>query len=69
MQYEGKIGYGISPSERQKGYAAMQLLLTLEKCRERGMKKDNTKVLDSVIISNLQVRNINIIKMKFNSGR
>jgi predicted acetyltransferase len=30
MQYEGKIGYGISPSERQKGYAAMLLLLALE---------------------------------------
>ena len=35
----GNIGYGIRPSERRKGYATEGLRLTLEKCKEMGMKK------------------------------
>ena len=35
----GHIGYGIRPSERQKGYATEQLRLALEKCAELGIKK------------------------------
>ena len=33
----GHIGYGIRPSERQKGYAAMMLALSLEKATELGI--------------------------------
>lgn len=35
----GHIGYGVRPSERQKGYAAKMLALALEKCREFGIEK------------------------------
>jgi predicted acetyltransferase len=35
----GNIGYGIRPSERRKGYATKLLELTLEKARERGLKR------------------------------
>ena len=36
LQYGGHIGYSIRLSERRKGYAKEQLLLTLEKCRAAG---------------------------------
>jgi len=35
----GHIGYGVRPSERRKGYAAVMLFLALEKCRELDIKK------------------------------
>lgn len=35
----GHIGYGIRPSERNKGYGSLQLRLLLEKCRELGIEK------------------------------
>ena len=35
----GNIGYGIRPSERNKGYGTKQLALVLEKCRELGFEK------------------------------
>lgn len=35
----GHIGYGIRPSERQKGYATKLLALTLEKTKELGIRK------------------------------
>lgn len=35
----GNIGYGIRPSERNKGYGTKQLALVLEKCRELGLEK------------------------------
>ena len=35
----GHIGYGVRPSERQKGYAAQMLALALDKCRERKMER------------------------------
>ena len=36
---DGYVGYGVRPSERQKGYAAKMLGLALEKCRARKMEK------------------------------
>jgi predicted acetyltransferase len=38
-EYGGHIGYGIRPSERQKGYAKVMLALCLRKCREHGLDK------------------------------
>ncbi len=35
--YGGHIGYGIRPSERQKGYATTGLRLALEEARQRGL--------------------------------
>ena len=35
----GHIGYGVRPSERQKGYGTKMLALALVKCREMGIKK------------------------------
>jgi predicted acetyltransferase len=35
----GHIGYGIRPSERQKGYATKLLALSLEKAKEIGIQK------------------------------
>jgi predicted acetyltransferase len=35
----GHIGYGIRPSERQKGYATQILALALEKAKELGIEK------------------------------
>lgn len=35
----GDIGYGVRPSERNKGYATKMLKHALEVCREKGMKK------------------------------
>lgn len=39
LQYGGNIGYGIRPSQRQKGYATQMLSLVLEECKKRKMKK------------------------------
>lgn len=38
MHYGGNIGYGIRPSERQKGYAKLQLFLALNYCQHRGIE-------------------------------
>lgn len=35
----GHIGYDIRPSERNKGYGTLQLALTLEKARQRGLSR------------------------------
>lgn len=35
----GHIGYRIHPGERRKGYGTLQLTLTLEKARERGLTR------------------------------
>jgi len=37
--YGGHIGYGIRPSERRKGYGTLMLKLTLDKARERGIRR------------------------------
>lgn len=39
MYVGGNVGYGIRPSERQKGYATQGLKLLIEEARQRGMKK------------------------------
>ena len=40
LKYEGgHIGYDIRPSERQKGYGALILKLTLEKARKLGLER------------------------------
>lgn len=38
-EYGGNIGYGIRPSERQKGYATKMLALALEECKKLGILK------------------------------
>ncbi len=55
--YGGHIGYGIRPSERNKGYGTKLLHLALEKCDELGIenvmiscKKDN--IASSKVIEN-----------------
>jgi len=35
----GDIGYGVRPSEREKGYATMMLRYALSVCKEYGLKK------------------------------
>ena len=47
-KYAGHIGYGIRPSERQKGYAKIQLYLILQKALELGL----TNVMISCDASN-----------------
>ena len=37
-QKYGDIGYGVRPSERNKGYASAMLAYALTVCREKGMK-------------------------------
>lgn len=39
MFKNGDIGYGVRPSERQKGYASKMLSYALNVCRENGMEK------------------------------
>ncbi|WP_223879950.1 GNAT family N-acetyltransferase [Paenibacillus spiritus] len=39
LQSGGHIGYGIRPSQRGRGYAAVQLALALEQARERGIPR------------------------------
>ena len=39
LNFYGNVGYSIRHSERRKGYAAMQLKLAKEICRNMGMKK------------------------------
>lgn len=39
LQSGGHIGYGIRPSERQKGHASLLLSLALEKAKELGITK------------------------------
>lgn len=39
MKFGGHIGYSIRPSERNKGYAKLQLTLALEVLRQKGVKK------------------------------
>jgi predicted acetyltransferase len=39
LKYGGNIGYGVRPSERQKGYATKMLALALGECKKIGMTK------------------------------
>ena len=39
LQHSGHIGYGIRPSERQKGYASYQLYCALKFCDENGIDR------------------------------
>ncbi|WP_316245036.1 GNAT family N-acetyltransferase [Gracilibacillus massiliensis] len=39
MNIGGHIGYGIRPSQRQKGYATQLLRLSIEEARKLGIKK------------------------------
>lgn len=39
MKFGGHIGYSIRPSERQKGYAKLQLKLALDILKTKGVKK------------------------------
>ncbi|AOT01486.1 MULTISPECIES: GNAT family N-acetyltransferase [Exiguobacterium] len=52
--YGGHIGYGIRPSERQKGYATTGLRLALEEARQRGLDQ----VLLTCGVDNLASRRV-----------
>jgi len=52
--YGGHIGYGIRPSERQKGYATTGLQLALEEARKRGLDQ----VLLTCGVDNLASRRV-----------
>lgn len=39
VQKYGHIGYGVKPSERQKGYATKMLRYALDECRKLGLNK------------------------------
>jgi len=39
VQKYGHIGYGVRPSERQKGYATKMLEYALKECKKLGMNK------------------------------
>ncbi len=39
VKIHGHIGYGVRPSEREKGYATMMLKLALGYCKEIGLKR------------------------------
>jgi predicted acetyltransferase len=57
LECGGHIGYGIRPSERQKGYATRLLNLALEKLREIGVEKalitcDETNIASAKVILN-----------------
>ena len=39
VEVYGHIGYGVRPSERNKGYATMMLDYALSVCKEKGMDK------------------------------
>lgn len=57
MECGGHIGYGIRPSERQKGYATRLLNLALEKLTEIGVEKalitcDETNIASAKVILN-----------------
>ncbi len=63
VKYGGNIGYGVRPSERQKGYATIMLALALEKCKEMEM----TKVLitcfkDNVASARTMIKNGGILE-------
>ena len=53
----GHIGYGIRPSERQKGYATAMLGLALDKCKELGIMRvlvtcDKDNIASAKVIKN-----------------
>ena len=48
---EGNIGYGVRPSERNKGYGTLLLKLLLEKCMELGMKEVGVSCIETNISS------------------
>ncbi len=39
LEYGGHIGYGIRPTEREKGYAKVLLYLVLQECNKLGLEK------------------------------
>ncbi len=39
LKYGGHVGYGVRPTARRQGYATKMLALSLEKLKERGIKK------------------------------
>lgn len=39
LQHGGHIGYGVRPTERQKGYATQMVYLAIKRCKELGIKK------------------------------
>ncbi len=55
----GHIGYGIRPSERQKGYAGKMLMMLLETIRSKGYKKILVTCEESNIASAKTIENAN----------
>lgn len=59
----GNIGYGIRPSERNKGYATQMLALALEKCKEMQISKILiTCSKDNIASANVIIKNGGILE-------
>lgn len=62
----GAIGYGIRPTERNKGYGKLLLKLLLEKCEESGMHEVCVSCLEENIASKSIIENNNgILEKRF----
>lgn len=62
----GAIGYGIRPSERNKGYGNLLFKLLLEKCEELGMTEVCVSCLEENIVSKSIIENNNgILEKRF----
>lgn len=59
----GHIGYGIRPSERQKGYNKINLYLALIRCQELGMKEVILDCISSNIASSRTMEALGGIKI------
>lgn len=59
----GHIGYGIRPSERQKGYNKINLYLALLRCQELGMKEVILDCISSNIASSRTMEALGGIKI------
>jgi len=70
MQHGGNIGYGVAPSERQKGYASKMLAMALDFCRKLKLEKVLvTCDADNIGSAKTIVKNGGILENEFVSER